>query len=240
MQVDYNSMNIYYKDNNVTLINGDCINIIKKMLNQEIQVDCSIVDIPYGGVSKNGEERAKYPGQLRKINKEDADIITFNEIELADLLSKITRNSVYIFCGIDQIANIYNFYKEDLKKDWMSRLCVWHKTNPSPANGQHMYLSSTEFIVFAKRRKTTFNGNCEHNVFNFPSGRSKLHPTEKPQQLLEYLIKMSSKEGGLIFDCCFGSGSTGLASINLKRKFLGIELQEKYCEIAKQRLITKK
>lgn len=101
----------------------------------------------------------------------------------------------------------------------MARLCTWHKTNPSPSNGQHMYLSASEFIIFAKRRNTIFNGHCEHNVFNFPCGRSKIHPTEKPQQLLEYLIKMSSNENDLIFDCCFGSGSTGLASKNLNRKF---------------------
>jgi len=226
-----------HKDDKIELIQGDCIEIMNNMIKENRMVDCSIVDIPYGNVSKNGEERAKYAGQLRKIDKEEADIVTFDEIEFSKRISKVTKGSIYIFCGIDQIAKIYNYFKDNLKKDWMARLCIWHKTNPSPSNGQHMFLSASEFIIFAKRRKTIFNGYCEHNVFNFPCGRSKLHPTEKPQQLLEYLINISSNEGDEIFDCCFGSGSTGLASINLKRKFLGVELQEKYYEIAKQRLV---
>ena len=229
-------MKIIYKDEYVKLIQGDCIKVMDIMIDKKYMVDCSIVDIPYGNVSKNGEERAKYAGQLRKIDKEEADIVTFDEIEFSKRLAQVTKGSIYIFCGINQIAKIYNYFKDDLKKNWMARLCTWHKTNPSPSNGQHMYLSASEFIIFAKRRNTIFNGHCEHNVFNFSCGRSKLHPTEKPQQLLGYLIKMSSNEGDEIFDCCFGSGSTALASKNLGRKFLGVEIQEKYCEIAKQRL----
>ena len=210
--------------------------MMEKMVNKQMQVDCSIVDIPYGNVSKNGEERAKYAGQLRKIDKEEADTLTFDEIEFCDRLAKITKNSIYIFCGIDQIAPIYNYFKEDLKKDFMARLCIWHKTNPSPANGQHMYLSASEFIIFAKRRKTIFNGSCIHNVFDFPCGRSKMHPTEKPQEILKFFIETSSKPGDVIFDCCMGSGSTGVAALDLGRKFIGVELQKKWFDVAKARL----
>lgn len=229
----------YYQseDKKVKIVNGDCMKVMEAMIEKDVKVDTSIVDIPYGNVSKNGEERAKYSGQLRKIDKGAADIVTFDEVEFCESLSQITNNSVYIFCGIDQIATIYNYFKETKKKDWMARLCTWHKTNPSPSNGQHMYLSASEFIIFAKRRKTVFNGHCEHNVFNFPAGRSKNHPTEKPQNLLKYLIEMSSNEGDLIFDGCAGSFSTGIASIDLNRKFLGVELDEKYYNVGKQRII---
>ncbi len=231
-------MKIYYEEENIKLIHGNCIEVMNEMIKNGELVDLSIVDIPYGNVSKNGEERAKYAGQLRNIDKAEADIITFDEIEFCDKLSRITKNSIYIFSGIDQISKIYNYFKEDLKKDWMARLCIWHKTNPSPSNGQHMFLSATEFIIFAKKRKSIFNGHCEHNVFNFPCGRSKIHPTEKPQELLKYLINISSNEGDLLFDCCFGSGSLAKASKELNRKFLGVELQEKYCNVAKNRLLT--
>lgn len=228
-------MKVYYKDNNVRLIYGDCMDAMDSMIKQDRMVDCSIVDIPYGNVSKHGEERAKYAGQLRKIDKGKADIVTFDEVDFCKKLEQVTKNSIYIFCGIDQIANIYNYFKETMKKDWMARLCIWHKTNPAPSNGQHMYLSASEFVVFAKRRRTKFHGHCEHNVFNFPAGRSKLHPTEKPQEILKYFIEMSTDEGDEVFDCCFGSGSTGVASVELGRKFLGVELEEKYCEVAKSR-----
>lgn len=214
--------------------------VMDEMIKNKYMVDLSIVDIPYGTVTRKGSERARYIGQLRKSDKEEADIITFDEIEFSNKLAKVTKNSIYIFCAIEQISAIYNFFKVNLKKDWMTRLCIWHKTNPSPCNGQHMFLSASEFIIFAKRRKSMFNGHCVHNVFNFPCGKSKLHPTEKPQSILEFMIETSSNENDEIFDCCFGSGSLAIASKNLNRKFLGIELQEKYCEIAKSRLQNNK
>lgn len=216
------------------LVNDDCMKIIKGM--QDLSVDLTIADIPYGNVSQLGEERAKYAGQLRKIDKEHADIITFDEIDFCEQLSRVTKNSIYVFCGIDQIANIYNYFKITKKKDWMARLCVWHKTNPSPANGQHMFLSATEFIIFAKRRRTLFNGHCEHNVFNFPAGRSKLHPTEKPQAILKYMIEMSSNEGDVVFDPVCGSASAMVAAMDLNRRFYGIELNEEYYNLAKDRI----
>ena len=63
-----------------------------------------------------------------------------------------------------------------------------------------------------------------------------LHPTEKPVELLEYLIKTYSNENDVILDNCMGSGSTGVACLNTNRKFIGMELDEKYFNIAKDRL----
>lgn len=109
-------MKLIYKDEYIKLIQGDCLEVMDKMIKKGIKVDCSIVDIPYGNVSKCGEERAKYAGQLRKIDKEEADIVTFDEIEFSKRLADVTKNSIYIFCGIDQIAKIYNYFKDELKK----------------------------------------------------------------------------------------------------------------------------
>ena len=66
--------------------------------------------------------------------------------------------------------------------------------------------------------------------------RGTLHPTQKPVDLLEYLIKTYTNEGEVILDNCMGSGSTGVAALNLHRKFIGMELDEKYFEIAKNRI----
>lgn len=63
-----------------------------------------------------------------------------------------------------------------------------------------------------------------------------LHPTQKPVALLEYLIKTYTKEGEIVLDNCMGSGSTGVAALNTKRKFIGIELNEDYFEIAEKRI----
>ena len=63
-----------------------------------------------------------------------------------------------------------------------------------------------------------------------------MHPTEKPVDLLEYLIKTYTNEGETVLDNCMGSGSTGVACINTNRNFIGIELDEKYFNIAKERI----
>lgn len=66
--------------------------------------------------------------------------------------------------------------------------------------------------------------------------KSALHPTQKPLALIEELIKTYTNEGDLVLDSCIGSGTTGLACKNLNRRFIGIEKDEKYFEIAKERI----
>ena len=72
--------------------------------------------------------------------------------------------------------------------------------------------------------------------FKIEMGGKRFHPTQKPVALLEYLIKTYTKEGDTILDNCMGSGTTGVACMNLNRKFIGIEKEEKYFEIAKERI----
>ena len=220
---------------NYNLYNDDCMNVFPLLEDSSIQ--CIITDLPYDGVSKKGEERAKYGGQLRKIDKGKADIITFDLDEFLQECVRVSDGSIYLFCGIGQISQIYNFFEQKhIQKDYMVRLCVWHKSNPSPMNGQHMYLNATEYLVYAKKRKTTFNRKCIHNVINFPTGRSKIHPTEKPVRLLQQLILDSTNEGDTVADFCGGSFSTGVAALELQRNFIGVELDKTYFDSAKQRI----
>ena len=212
--------------------NHDCINAMSRL--PDGSIDLLLTDIPYGNVSKNGEERAKYAGQLRKIDKGDADILTFDLDDFLKQVDRVTKGTVYIFCGIPQISKIFDFFESN--KNYMQRLCVWKKTNPSPANGQHMWLSGAEFCVFAKKRKQTFNQSCKNSVWDFPVGRSKRHPTEKPLKLFEYLVESSSNEGDIVLDPCMGSGTTAEACVNLKRNFIGFELNEEYCKLANDRI----
>ena len=220
-----------------TIYNMDCIEGMKRLIKKygEQCVDVTLTDIPYGGVSKKGAERAKYGGQLRKFDKGEADIETFDLDEFLELTAKITKGSVYIFCGASQLSQIYDFF-ESKNKEFMVRLCSWKKTNPTPANGQHMWLSSMEICIFAKRRKTKFNQHCKSAVWEFPVGRSKIHPTEKPLDLFKYLIESSSDEGDVIFDPCMGSGTTAVASKLLKREYIGFELHKPYFNDANKRL----
>ena len=75
-----------------------------------------------------------------------------------------------------------------------------------------------------------------YNIIQFNMDKPKVHPTQKPIALLEYLIKTYTNEGAIVLDNCMGSGSTGIACKNLGRNFIGIEKEEKYFKIAKQRI----
>ena len=119
---------------------------------------------------------------------------------------------------------------------------------------QQIYNTQFEFgkpyhiIRNIKHRKTEWDGNTytqtetNNTSYRYPKRILKfkqekgLHPTQKPVELLEYLIRTYSNEGDVVLDNCMGSGSTGVAALNLHRKFIGIELDEKYFEIAKERI----
>lgn len=125
-------------------------------------------------------------------------------------------------------------------------ICVFYKHKPT-YNKQYWY---------SKPYKRTKNGSLSDNyggrkpaytesedgkrnplsILSFPRDGKRIHPTQKPVDLLEYLIKTYTNEGETVLDNCMGSGSTGVACINTNRNFIGYELDEKYFEIAKERL----
>jgi site-specific DNA-methyltransferase (adenine-specific) len=214
------------------IYNVDCIEAMSQLPDQSVQM--ILTDIPYGEVTKNGAERAKYNGQLRNINKGAADTLTFDLDTFLEQCARVSNGGIYIFCGIEQVSKVYSYF--DRHKDFMVRQCGWRKTNPSPANGQHMWLSSLENCVFAKRRKTKFNQSCKNAIWDFPVGRSKRHPTEKPLKLFEYLIESSSNIGDIVLDPCIGSGTTAEASLNLGRNYIGYEINKDYYNIANERI----
>ena len=104
-------------------------------------------------------------------------------------------------------------------------------------NGEYLYLSGIENAVWFKKKGTgKINCKCKKNYFIHPSGSSKYHPTEKNHKLLEELILDNTNENDTVIDCCMGSGSTGIVAKRLNRNFIGIELDEKYFNIAKERI----
>ena len=219
-----------------TIHQGDCLELMKEIPNESINL--ILTDIPYDEVNNNKSciDRSKYSGQLRKYHKGKADEITFDLDDFMQECDRVCNGSMYIFCGLNQAGRLIDYFKSERAKDYMARLCVWKKNNPTPSNGQHMWLSGTELCVFVKKRKTLFNQHCKSNVWEFNSGRSKIHPTQKPLELFEYLIKSSSKQGDVVLDMCAGSGTTAIASINTDRNWICIESDEKYFEIALKRI----
>lgn len=132
---------------------------------------------------------------------------------------------------------MYDFFTEKQKlHQGTVRHIIWEKTNPSPMNGQYIYLSGIENAVWFKKKGGVFNAHCKNTVFRFPTGRSKLHPTEKNHQLLKQLILENSNEGDLMFDPCCGSGSHCLVAKENNRNYIGCELNEEYFKIVSERI----
>ena len=204
---------------------GDCITEMELMSSNS--VDLTLTDIPYNEVSRKSNG-------LRELDKKEADILTFHLPSFLMEVERITKNSLIIFCGREQFSQIYSFFAN---KKGTVRPIVWQKSNPSPMNGQHIYLSGVEFAVwFKKSGAKTFNAHCKNTVFKYSNGTSKLHPTEKNHDLLKELILDNSNEGDLVFDPCCGSGSHLLVAKENNRNYIGIELDENYYKIAEERL----
>lgn len=98
------------------------------------------------------------------------------------------------------------------------------------------YAPKYEMIIFAHKGRKLLNGFRYADIIKASRTGNKNHPTEKPVDLLETFIKNSSDENAVVFDGFMGSGSTGVACVNLKRNFIGMEIEEKYFKIAKERI----
>lgn len=219
-----------YSNRGGCLFNQDCMEIMKNM--DDGIVNLTLTDIPYDMVNRKDNG-------LRNLDKKDADIITFDLQLFLENVYRITKDEIIIFCGVNQVSEIYKYFaqKQESKKGTVRQL-IWEKTNPSPMNGQYIYLSGIENAIWFRKSHGTFNAHCKNTVFKHACGRSKLHPTEKNHKLLEELIVDNSNEGDVVFDPCSGSGSHLYIARQLQRKFVGCELNEEYFEINKSRLQT--
>lgn len=210
------------------IFNDNCMNILPIMA--ENSVNLTLTDIPYGEVNRadNG---------LRTLSKGGADELTFNINDFLEELYRVTSGTIIIFCGKQQMSNIHRFFQEKQDKHQGTvRQLIWEKSNPSPMNGQHIYLSGIENAVWFKKRGSTFNAHCKNTVFKYPCGRSKIHPTEKNHDLLKELILDNSNENEIVFDPCCGSGAHLLVAKENKRQYLGIEIDKEWFEIAQNRI----
>ena len=203
---------------------GDCLELMKEIPDNSI--DCVLTDIPYNECNRAGNG-------LRNLDKSKADIGDFDLEELTSLLCDKTNGSIYMFCGINQVSEIR---KTMTARGISTRVIVWEKTNPSPMNGDVIWLSGIELCVFGKKKGATFNYHCRNTVLRYPCGSGKVHPTQKPINLFRELILASTKEGDVILDPFIGSGTTAIACIKERRHFIGMELNKEYYDIACERI----
>ena len=206
------------------IYNEDCLEGMKRI--PDGSVDCIVTDIPYNECNRadNG---------LRNLDKDKADIGMFDVDMLTQTLCDKTKGSIYMFCGFNQVSNIRMAMTG---KGLSTRIIVWEKTNPSPMNGSAIWLSGIELCVYGKKQGATFNLHCKNTVLRYPCGCGRIHPTQKPVELMSLLIAASTKEGDTVLDPFMGSGTTAIACIREKRNFIGFELNKEYYDKACNRI----
>lgn len=211
------------------IYNMDCFEGMRQMPDKS--VDLVLTDIPYGECSGFVLGGKNHSG-LRQINKDNADYVAFSISDMANELMRVCSGSIYVFCGPNQFSEIFNTFRNG---GMTCRTCIWEKTNPSPMNGQHLWLSSVECCVFGRFKKATFNEFCKGSVWRCNCGSSKIHPTQKPLELFKRLILASSHGGDVVLDPFSGSGTTAIACNHLHRNFIAFEKNETFYKASVKR-----
>lgn len=219
----------------IQLYNGDCLEIMKQIPDRSI--DFVLTDPPYE-LDNHGGGKSKE--MKRQLNDLHIDFIS-KGFDLEKVFTEIERVSkimnMICFCSNKQVSKIMNYWEQ---KKYSVTLLVWDKPNPIPfGNGKH--ISNLEFMIYVRGKGASFNNlgvNEQKKTFNYPSPSSskRIHPTEKPIEMLKRLINLHTKQNDTILDCFGGSFSTGLACKELHRKFIGIEIDKKYFNLGAKRL----
>lgn len=204
------------------LIHGNCIEFMRALPHKTF--NHVITDIPYGVVNRDDNG-------LRTFDKQNADILEFSIQEFVHLVTEVVQNKIFIFCASEQVSEIVSILED---KKFETTLAIWEKTNPSPANGQHLWLSGIECCVIGQY--DVLEDSMNSPIWRFSSGRSKFHPTEKPLSLLEHIIVKYTDKGDFIYDPCSGSSSTLEAAAIHGRLYCGTELCEDYFNYGINRL----
>lgn len=255
-------MKYYFnEDKSMRLYNGDCLEVMDKLIEAGVRVDMVLTDPPYGTTACKWDSVIPFEDmwkRLKLLRNDSTPIALFGSEPFSSML---------------RMSNI-----KEYKYDW-----VWVKNKPSGAllskkqpmranenihvfySAQPNYIpimvarSEAELKKLSKKSVYTTSTdidnrtygkslNRDENMMKYPTNvlniktvfnRSKEkveHPTQKPVELMEYLIKTYTNEGDLVLDFTMGSGSTGVACKNTNRRFIGIELDEKYFDIAVERI----
>lgn len=216
-----------WKDDNIIIKHGDAFELIKDITDGS--VDLVLTDLPYNCSRENN---------FKTIGRQGIDFGEWDKIDNYDKflqntvteISRTLRNggSFYIFANIINVSDLWRHLESNGLTP--KRVMVWEKTNPIPTNQDRLYLAASEMFIWGtKGDKWTFNSKYESNVMRFATitdSDKRFHPTQKPDELFEKLINISSNPGDLVLDPFSGSGTTAFNCKKLKRRFVGFELDE--------------
>lgn len=231
------------------IFHGDCLELMKEI--PDGSVDMILTDLPYGITAAPFDKRIPFEPMwehFKRVTKKNAAIVLFSQMPFgAELIMSNRKMFRYEWIWEKLIAvGFYNANKMPLRCH--ENILIFYGAlptyNPQFSEGK-LYVrnhSLTRQTIYQKsERIPTVNDGRRYprDVQKFATayGRRRLfHPTEKPVDLLEYLIKTYTNEGETVLDATMGSGSTGVAAINTGRNFIGIEKEQNFFEIAEKRI----
>ena len=237
----------------VKIFNDDFLNIVKNIADESI--DLIVTDPPYPTTSR-GNARNSGGMFQKKINKQ-GKVFNYNNIDCdmyASEFYRILKNGshCYVMTNHINLIKMLNSFTdlrtEDEKKNGIKQYgfhfiksLIWNKGNKIM---WQFYMSQFEYILFFRKGKGIKINNCgTSDILSIPNIKRKdangknLHDTEKPVELMKILIENSSLENQIVLDPFMGIGSTGIACLQENRKFIGIEIDEKYFNIAKNEML---
>ncbi len=229
------------------LLQGDCLELMKDIPDKSI--DMILCDLPYGTTRNKWDKVIPFEflwNSYKRIAKDNAAIVLFaNGLFTSNLIQSNLKMWRYNLIWDKQRGCDYlNANVKPLKCH--EDICVFYKKRPV-YNKQYWYskpyirgFTEGQSSNYGKRGgvwvESVDGKRNPLSIISFAKDRECYHPTQKPVPLLEYLIKTYTNEGETVLDNCMGSGSTGVACVNTDRNFIGIELDETYFGIAKDRI----
>lgn len=237
----------------MTLINGDCLSEMDKLIEQGVTVDAIITDPPYGTTACKWDSVIPFEAmweRLNKLIKPNGAIVLFGSEPFSSALRMSNiKNYKYDWIWEKTIANGgMNAKKRPLNKH--ENIIVFYDKqpifNPIMEKGKPYFFrrkgnKQKEDSIYPNFERTESVSNGDRypsRIIRFNSVGTKItmHPTQKPVALMEYLIKTYTNENETVLDFTMGSGSTGVACRNTNRNFIGIELDKGYFDIATKRI----
>lgn len=247
----------FFKENNFTLYKGDCIRVLKKMADNS--VDVIFADPPYflsnGGISCHSGKQVSVNKGFWDKSHNVQDKLKFNRKWLKECRRVLRDNGTIWISGT--FHNIYTVgVALELEGFSIINNITWQKPNPAPNLACRCFTNSTETIIWArkidekgKKGKHYFNYSLMKEInnnkqmkdvwlLNLPQKKEKKygkHPTQKPLSVLERILLASTEEGDLVLDPFNGSGTTGIACMNINRRYIGIEKEKDYLNLTIKR-----
>ena len=225
-------MSVYYSDDKVTIHHGDCREVLAGM--GDMSVAAVLTDPPYGERTHGMAKTNKGKGHGTKA----VDFAAISDDDLRRTLAECGRVSQGWVVATLAYQHAFAFDAEPPAGLRCLRLGVWVKTNPMPQISADRPGQGWESIAYMHRDdvKPAWNGGGKHGNYVLPVKQGEAHPTSKPLAMVGDWVEKFTQPGDTILDPWAGGGTTARAAVDLGRKVIVVEIQERFCEVMAARL----